>query len=325
MHPAFSVIFLTTLIGAGQGLFLAMFTGQLYALAKLLPKQADAFYAVGTLIALGLLAAGLAASFFHLGRPERAWRSAAKWRTSWLSREVLVLPLVMALAFAYGLAHWFGWTRPLFILGGSIPVDPTLLIGLAGTLASFGLFLCTAMIYASIRFLQEWHSPLTVLNFTFLGLGSGFMLAAAYSAYLGSDLVAFFGTWAVIATLVALFGRLAVLARNTRLVPKSTAQTAIGVRHRTVVQKAQGASAGSFNTREFFHGYSDSTLSGVRLFFLIMVFPIPVALIAASYATESQTLPMVAFAAQYLGLLAERWSFFTEARHPQNLYYQGVS
>ena len=28
MHPAFSVIFLTTLIGAGQGLFLALFTAQ---------------------------------------------------------------------------------------------------------------------------------------------------------------------------------------------------------------------------------------------------------------------------------------------------------
>lgn len=325
MHPAFSVIFLTTLIGAGQGMFLAMYTGQLYALAHLLPKQADTFYAVGALTALGLLVAGLGASFFHLGRPERAWRSAAMWRTSWLSREVLVLPLVMALAFAYGVAHWLGWTQPLFTLGGSIPVDATLLIGLVGTLASFALFLCTAMIYASIRFLQEWHSPLTVLNFTFLGLASGFMLAAAYSAYLGSDLVAFFGTWAVIATVVGLFGRLAALARNARLVPKSTTQTAIGVRHRSVIQKAQGASAGSFNTREFFHGCTDATLRGVRLFYLIMVFPIPVVLIAASYATESRTLPIVAFAVQFLGLLAERWSFFTEARHPQNLYYQGIS
>jgi hypothetical protein len=31
MHPAFSVIFLTTLIGVGQGLFLALVTGQSYA------------------------------------------------------------------------------------------------------------------------------------------------------------------------------------------------------------------------------------------------------------------------------------------------------
>ncbi len=325
MHPAFSVIFLTTLIGAGQGMFLAMYTGQLYALANLLPEQADPFYAIGTLTALALLAAGLGASFFHLGRPERAWRAAAKWRTSWLSREVLVLPLVMVLVLAYGLAHWLGWTRPLFVLGQSIPVDPTLLIGLAGTLASFALFVCTAMIYAGIRFIEEWHSPLTVVNFTFLGLASGFMLAAAYSAYLGNQLVAFFGTWAVVATLIALAGRLAALSRNARLKHKSTPQTAIGVRHRSVLQKAQGASAGSFNTQEFFHGRTGGTLTAVRLLFLVLVFPIPILLIGASYATESPTLPIVAFAVQYLGLLAERWFFFAEAKHPQNLYYRSVS
>jgi DMSO reductase anchor subunit len=32
-----------------------------------------------------------------------------------------------------------------------------------------------------------------------------------------------------------------------------------------------------------------------------------------------------AFIAQYIGLLVERWYFFAEANHPQNLYYQGVS
>jgi len=28
---------------------------------------------------------------------------------------------------------------------------------------------------------------------------------------------------------------------------------------------------------------------------------------------------------QYLGLLAERWYFFIEAEHPQNIYYQMIS
>ena len=37
MHPAFSVIFLTTLIGVGQGLFLALFTEQSYSALGLLP------------------------------------------------------------------------------------------------------------------------------------------------------------------------------------------------------------------------------------------------------------------------------------------------
>jgi len=37
MRPAFSVILLTTLIGAGQGLFLALVTVQSYALFGLTP------------------------------------------------------------------------------------------------------------------------------------------------------------------------------------------------------------------------------------------------------------------------------------------------
>jgi DMSO reductase anchor subunit len=325
MHPAFSVIFLTTLIGAGQGLFLALFTGQLYALANLLPAQTERFYALGSLISLALLVAGLVASFFHLGHPERAWRSVAKWRTSWLSREVLVMPAMMVLVLAYGLAHYLGLTRPLFTVAGILPVDPTLLIGALGTIVAFALFVSTAMIYASVKFLQEWHSPLTVANFTFLGIASGFMLAAAYSAYLGNELVVFFGTWAVIATALGFVTRGASLARNRKLKRKSTLQTAIGVRHKAMAQKAQGATGGSFNTREFFHGRRQSTVRGVRNLFLLLTFPLPVALIAMGYLLASPALALAAFLVQYLGLVAERWYFFAEAQHPQNLYYQGVS
>jgi hypothetical protein len=28
---------------------------------------------------------------------------------------------------------------------------------------------------------------------------------------------------------------------------------------------------------------------------------------------------------QYAGLLAERWYFFAQASHPQNLYYQSIA
>ncbi len=43
-------------------------------------------------------AAGLALSTLHLGRKERAWRAALNWRRSWLSREVMAVPLFLALA-----------------------------------------------------------------------------------------------------------------------------------------------------------------------------------------------------------------------------------
>ena len=39
-----------------------------------------------------LLLVGLGASFLHLGRKTRAWRAVLMWRTSWMSREVIVLP-----------------------------------------------------------------------------------------------------------------------------------------------------------------------------------------------------------------------------------------
>ena len=62
MHPALSVILLTTLLGVGQGLFLALYTGQLYSLANLLEHQdSQTFYAVGSAVALAFLTAGLLA------------------------------------------------------------------------------------------------------------------------------------------------------------------------------------------------------------------------------------------------------------------------
>ena len=56
-----------------------------------------------------------------------------------------------------------------------------------------------------------------------------------------------------------------------------------------------------------------------------MVFVVPVVILGIAYASGSVTLPLAAFAAQYVGLLIERWYFFAEARHPQNLYYQSVA
>ena len=48
--------------------------------------------------------------------------------------------------------------------------------------------------------------------------------------------------------------RVAALVRNARIRPKSTLQSAIGVKHPRIAQKSQGQMGGSFNTREFFHG-----------------------------------------------------------------------
>jgi DMSO reductase anchor subunit len=330
MRPALSVLLLTTLIGAGQGLFLALVTVQTYAMFALVAQPDDAWYRIGATLAPALLAAGLLASFFHLGRPERAWRAATCWRTSWLAREVILLPVLTGIMVLYALGHILHWDTPWLVLPGPVALDATALLGGLGTLFVFALFVCTGMIYACLPFLREWHSWLTVVNYTLLGAASGFTLAAALAALASPPLAPFLAGWAIVITLLGLLSRGASLIRNARLRPKSMVQTALGIKHPRIVQIAQGAMGGSFNTREFFHGRNPAVVRSVRWIFLLLAFAAPLALLTlavagGSDATALRGLLAAAIGLQYPGLLAERWFFFVEARHPQNLYYQAVA
>jgi len=324
MHPAFSVIFLTTLIGAGQGLFLALVTAETFTHLGALEPQGSDFYSSGSLLVLGLLAGGLAASFFHLGHPERAWRSAAMWRTSWLSREVIALPAFMGIVFIYGLLHYLGWDPKVFGTAALPETDLTLLVGIIGVVLCFTLFVCTGMIYACLKFLQEWHTPLTPINYTLFGMSSGFTLATAFATQYNNELTGLFGTWAIILTLTALLTRTASLLRNKRIKHRSSLRTAIGVRHGNIQQKSQGSMGGSFNTREYFHGKTALFVKSVKWIFLVLVFPVPLALLFAGLSNGATAALVLAFAVQYVGLIAERWFFFAQANHPQNLYYQTI-
>lgn len=312
MHPALSLVFLTTLIGVAQGLFLAVFAVDVASRLGLSELPMPSFIVAGCLLSVLFAGLGLVASFWHLGRPERAWRAAAMWRTSWLSREVIALPAFLASVVAYGIAYVTGsvWSGPL---------------GLIAVMACIALFICTGMIYACLRFLQEWASPLTLVNYFLLGCASGFTFATLLASLLAPAYTEVLATWAIGLTTVALVVRAAMLARNARLRPKSTVQSAIGVKHPNVQQKSQGAIGGSFNTREFMHGRTRAFLRSVKWVFLLLVFPLPAVLLWLGAVNGAAAVLALAFVLQYVGLLAERWFFFAQANHPQNLYYQTIS
>lgn len=312
MRPAFSVVFLTTLIGAGQGLFLAIYAAEAAAALGWIAIPGQRFFVVGAIAVLVLAALGLLASFFHLGRPERAWRSAAMWRTSWLSREVIALPLFMATVAAYGAGHHLGW-------------GATFLVGFLALAACLALFFCTAMIYACIRFLQEWASPFTIANFFLMGSASGFMLAVPLAAIFAPALTGACTAAAAALTLAAFATRLASLARNDRIRPKSTLQSAIGIDHPRVRQVTQGFTGDSFNTLEFFHGVALERMKAIRLAFLLLAFVVPVVMLLAARQWAPAGWLAAPFAVQYMGLVFERWYFLAQAHHPQNLYYQRVA
>ncbi|MFO1190964.1 MAG: DmsC/YnfH family molybdoenzyme membrane anchor subunit [Rhodoferax sp.] len=307
MHPAFSILFFTTLAGAAQGLIVLLAVCSLAGLAL-----QPGFLRTGVAVAELLLLAGLAASFLHLGRKGRAWRAVLMWRTSWMSREVILLPAFIALVALWWLA---------LPAGGGARWLPLLL-----TAAALALWYCTAMIYACLRFIEEWAHPLTIVNFVLIGLSSGLVLGCALAA-LAQDItvVQAASPWALACTLAAWATRQMALRRNDGLRHRSTLQSATGIRAERLVQTSMGMSAGAFNTREFFHRASQRALRHVRLAFQCLAFLLPALMLVWALLSQT-TLPLLLAAlVQAPGLIAERWFFFAQARHPQNLYYQVVS
>jgi DMSO reductase anchor subunit len=230
------------------------------------------------------------------------------WRSSWLSREVIMLPAFMACVVGWAWSH----------------ADDYITIGWGLSCAALALLLyvCTGMIYAAVRAIPQWATPMTPINFLLLGLASGLLLCTALGALLEPDLVG----GLVVATLIALFvaatARALTMHRNLTLAAKTTTQSAIGVRHPRIVQTSQGMSAGSFGTREFFHGATPGTLVAVRGVALVFGAIVPLAVLAWDGAAVSALSAVVLCVVQMLGLWAERWSFFAEGQHSQNLYHQ---
>jgi sulfite dehydrogenase (quinone) subunit SoeC len=310
MQPALSVISFTTLLGASQGLIVCL------AILRLTGTEV-VYLPILLLIACALLIASLAFSFLHLGHPERAWRAAAMWRTSWLSREVIVLPVFIGLTALWALLEWTQAATPT-----RVALLTALLIAM-----SFLLWHCTAMIYACLKFIQEWAHPLTLVNYTLIGIASGAVLCAGLMTVFHTNTALAFvlAPWAAFATALALVTRWASFQRNAQIKPLSTLQSATGIHNPKLRQVSMGMSAGSFNTREFFHGKTILFVRNAKSLAIGLGFLAPIGLLLAGSALESLALIALAFPVQYLGLLCERWVFFAQASHPQNLYYQTVS
>lgn len=307
MRPPWSMILFTTVAGAAQGLLLVLVA--LEAASRDGHAEVPAsLLATGAAVVLALSAAGLVAATFHLGQPLRAWRAASMWRTSWLSREVIVLPAFMAVVAVWGLGHHLGRDWPL--------------AGLAAALLALLLYLCTGMIYAAVKAIRAWASPLTPLSFALTGIASGALLATALCAARAPALVPALSAATAVGLLLAAALRGAALWRSLHLPAKTTLQTAIGVRHPRIRQISQGAMGAGFNTREFFHGRPETTVRRVRWAAGLLGFGLPAA--ALLLGSPGVVGLWMLWLLQWPGLWADRWSFFAEGEHTQNLYHRAV-
>jgi DMSO reductase anchor subunit len=317
MHPSFSLILFTSMAGMAQGAIVSL--AVLNSGSDQLPSELLNVYLFPLILAL--LFGGLLASTFHLGHPERAWRAIMMWRTSWLSREVLILPAFIALT---ALAYYFSWQA-------SVPNWLWLLL----SIAALALWVCTAMIYQCIRFIQEWAHPATMVNFIALGMSSGWFLLMVLltlwsilhpnQAVVTSSNIAGVAGFTGFLILLSLSLKLWIWKRNRGLKPKSNLQSATGIKTGFVRQISMGMMGGSFNTREFFHQQSSFFVANVRKIAFFGTYLLPVLLLTIVVSNGTLSVLVLAFVVHCIGLMAERWLFFAEANHPQNLYYQRIS
>ncbi|MCS6243733.1 MAG: dimethyl sulfoxide reductase anchor subunit [Opitutus sp.] len=149
-HAHYALVLLLVLTQLGIGLLLS---------SQLLAPS----FQLLTLLGLGLYSTGLVASIAHLGQPLRAWRIFLGLRTSWLSREAVLLgmafPLLAAALLtsevAAGLLAKYAPPLPPLLQGG-IELAP--IGGLV--IAGLGVF-CSAMIYTDTR-RQFWRLSQTL-------------------------------------------------------------------------------------------------------------------------------------------------------------------
>jgi DMSO reductase anchor subunit len=307
MRPAASLLLFTTLSGAGYGL---LATWALLGLAGAVPAEPSVGL-VGLGPALLLIATGLCASSFHLGRPERAWRAFTQWRTSWLSREA-----VAAVAtFAPALALAGSW-----LAAGRVPAVAALLSAAGAALT----VLCTGQIYATLVPIPRWHQPLTTPVFLALALAAGSVLAFALAAAWGLDATAP-GLLALAALPLAWGLKLLWWRAGDTAPPRVEAAAAIGVPGRGPVRLVEPAhTAGSWLLDET--GFRVARRHAAALRRLAPAFggASPWLLVAVGLATAGGARVVCALAAVIslaLGLAIERWLFFAEARHTSVVWY----
>jgi DMSO reductase anchor subunit len=309
MHPAFSVIFFTTLSGARFGLWLWL--GLRIALGTApLPFQASGWLLL--LAGAGVAAAiGLLASFWHLGKPLRAWRAFSQWRTSWLSREGVLavasfVPAAMLL---------------LMLRDGQVDAPARAVAGLLALL-SLATIACTAMIYASLKPIPAWRHPLTLPGYVLFALLTGglpLLLVAGFGAR-GFD-----GALPVALVVIALALFVLKLAYwrdiDRSPLPQSRGD-AVGLPHRTASVFERPHTEANYLTREMAFTVARRHARMLRLVAMLLFAVVPLAglLLAWSQPAAAWLLPVAAMGA-LAGAFVERWLFFAQARHVVTLYY----
>lgn len=318
MHPALSVIFFTTLSGAGYGLLIWC---ALAALAQALPARP---LLISLVMALVLVTIGLLSSLGHLGKPQRAWRAFSQWRSSWLSREGVASVLTFVPAVLVGAA---------LLPGMLAPAQPgsAVALSMAGTLACIALIVgavatvvCTAMIYASLKPIPAWRHRLVVPVYLLFALLTGGLLLAAVASLSGASP----GNLPAMAAVVLAIALWVLKRRYWHAIDATplpaTRGDAVGLPGRDIKVFERPHTEDNYLTREMGFVLARKHARRLRQVAVVLFALVPVVLMLPVWVfVHLDAGPWFAAAAlaALAGAFVERWLFFAQARHLVTLYY----
>lgn len=288
MHPAPSVILFTTLSGLGLGLLAVLGFG------LVTPTGLMAFlsFAVG----YGLTLGGLAASAFHLGRPERMLRAFTQWRTSWLSREAVLVSLAMLALAPHALS--------LIFASAPLPV-----FGILGGLLCIATVFATAMIYTQLKTVPRWNHWTTPAVFlTAMASGGALLGGLSYLALMALP-------WLALALVLHW-----MLGDQQFAKSGSTLATATGLTHGSQIRQFEAPHTGAnYLLREMVHVVGRKHALKLRIIGIVLACILPtLVLLLWPFTIAGHVLALLSHVA---GLICTRWLFFAQAEHVVGLYY----
>ncbi len=289
MRPAASVIFFSSLSGAGFGIlyYINLLLGDVWGGA------AFWLYFLG----YGLAVGGLMLSALHLANKKNAVKAFREWRTSWLSREAVLAVAALFL------------TAPVAIARIFFDMDLNFLGWLAALLC-VAVVCSTAMIYAQLKTVPSWNSWLTVLLFL------GYAMVAAAILFL--PFMA-----AIVILLLQLVVQILHFANGARAFEKRglNAEMATGLGGLGKVRLFEPPHQGeNYLLHEMGYVIARKHAQKLRVIGLILAFALPVLLLLIGQGGAIWWRLLI-LAVHISGVVVTRWLFFAEARHVMALYY----
>lgn len=298
MHPALSVIFFTSLSGAGYGL---LFWAAWHAMfAQTAPRTLLVCIAVSVVLST----IGLLSSMLHLGKPMRAWRAFSQWRTSWLSRE--------------GVASMVA-----FVLAVLLAATMNAFVAALALVAAVVTVYCTAMIYASLKPIPAWGHRSVPVVYMLFALFTGGLLFCAIATLLQRPMTNMAALGGIVAAVALVVMKLKYW-RDIDVPLPATRGDAIGLPQRKATVFERPHTEANYLTREMGFVVARRHAKALRLLSIVLFAALPIVLLLpALVLVHIDPAPWFTAAAvsAIAGAFVERWLFFAEAKHMVTLYY----